>query len=325
MKRLTVYTKNNKIYLYDGEKNEIIMDVNDYRHIINNSHTGKYKLFDKIINEFQIKDREEIKEKFLYLFNFILVNNVANYIIDQYKDAEFGELIFDESIKENNKQIIKLSGVLDIDDIIGDIIVSLINFDEYLKGKIKIDYGNAKPTNKDFVYEEKGIEYFFNYRTNDINKLKEQLKIDLVAFNFVKANGLNKDNRFILPIYIDEESLNSKGISNYEEYLVNWLSIAYLKMITKIHDYFVDYYKLDYKKGLETDNLTLALIDLLDLDIKPYPTGLEKSLEVGRETSGKCFFINGIVPPISLPQELALTLQSKDAFSVVPRVFKSNR
>ncbi len=325
MKRLTIYTRNNKIYLYDGEKVEIISDMNKYREVINNSNTGKYGLFDKIINEFHVTDIDAIKDNFLYIFNFILINNVANYIIDRFINEDFNELTFDKSIKENYKQIIKLSGTLDVNDMIGDVIISLINSDEYLSGKVKIDYGFAKPKNKNFVYEDKGLEYFFNYRTKDIENLKEQLKIDLIAFNFVSTNELTKDGRFILPIYVDEESLISKAIENYEDYLINWQSIAYLKMISKIHDYFIDYYKIDSKKGLENDNLTLALIDLLDSDIKPYPMGLEKSIEVGRETSGKCFFINGIVAPISLPQELALILQSKDAFSVVPKVFRSNR
>ena len=131
---------------------------------------------------------------------------------------------------------------------------------------------------------------------------------------------LTTDNRYTLPIYIDEKQLEKIGIENYQDYLINWISIGYLKMLIKIHDFLINYYNLTLEKGLKIDDVMLVLIDILDTEIKDFPKGLKKSIEVGKETSGKCFFINKIIQPVSLTPELTLLLQGKDAYNIVPRI-----
>ena len=68
-----------------------------------------------------------------------------------------------------------------------------------------------------------------------------------------------------------------------------------------------------------------ALFDLLDFQISPYPAGLQKSIEVGRSTSGKCAFITGPVEAPAIPREAMIELQAKDALGFVPRLRGSNR
>ena len=319
---LYVYNDENRIMLFDGASVKSIFDIAEYRDVLSNMGNSKYSFFDIIKNDYGVKDKKEIKEKFLYLFNFILVNNISNYIIDTYLEGELYELIFDSSIREFGEQSIKLSGELNLVDVIGDTITCLINSDEYLDGKIKMDYGTVPSAGA--TVEEIGIETIFNYTPKGVLNLKDRLREDLIAYKYVTTKK-DEYGRYILPIYVDHDSLIAKGMENYSDYLVNWVSLSYLKMLTIIHDYFVDYYKLDYKKGLQSDDLMLNLIDLLAAEVTDYPKGLQKSIEVGRATKGKCFFIDTVVTPVSLSQDLAMILQAKDAYSVVPKIFKSNR
>ena len=122
----------------------------------------------------------------------------------------------------------------------------------------------------------------------------------------------------ILPI--SDEQLEKIGIDNYQDYLLNWISIGYLKMLIKIHDFLINYYNLTLEKGLKIDDVMLVLIDIFDTEVKEFPQGLKKSIEVGKETSGKCFFINKIIQPVSLTPELTLLLQGKDAYNIAPRI-----
>ncbi|WP_422484587.1 hypothetical protein [Gudongella sp. DL1XJH-153] len=323
MKKLFVFQRNKRIMLYDGVKAETIFNQKEYTDVFSSLETDKYGFFKNIIDHYGIEDPRQIEERFSYLFNFILVNNIVNYIIDCYKDGDYQEIIFDETIRNNSKQIIKLKGRLDTEDALGDIIISLINSESYLLDQVKIDYGKINKKEIDINFDSKKLEFFFRYATNDVKNLIDTLNSDLVAFKFVRKSRKNEEGRYILPVYVDNKSLQLKGIDNYEDFLVNWKSLAYLHMLSKIHDYFIDYYNIDSEKGLVSDDLMLGLVSLLDCAIQDYPTGLDKSIEVGRETSGKCYFIDGVVPPISITQELALILQSRDAFSVVPKVFKN--
>lgn len=309
--------------MYDGESTETIFEEREYRDVFSNIEEDKYGFFKKIINHYEVKDPKEIIDRFSYIFNFILVNNITNYIIDKYWKGDFGEIVFDEKIKDIKKTSIKLSGIIDVEDAIGDIITCFINSDAYLNGEIKIDYGRIDKKDIDLTFDNKGIDFFFRYTADAVDVFIKELEIDLVAFKFVEKEDKNEEGRYTLPIYVDHETLVSKGIEDYEDFLVNWTSLAYLHMLSVIHDYFVDYYFITTEKGLVNDNLMLGLISLLDADIKPYPQGLKKSLEVGRATKGKCYFIDGIVPPLSISQDLALVFQGKDVFSVVPKVFKN--
>ncbi|MDU5099674.1 MAG: hypothetical protein E6249_04295 [Peptoniphilus grossensis] len=322
MNRIYVSADKSNIYFsYDNVK-EIVLDLKIYNNVVENMDKDEYKFFERIISNYEINTQRELEKNFLYLFNFILINNLANYLLDKARDIEADEIVFDEKIKRSKKQIIKLSSKLDVEDALGDLIICLINSDEYLDGKVKIDYGKIESE----VSEKKKvlIEDIFRYRASKVDDFRNKLLEDLVAFKFVNQKSLEEENLYKLPIYIDQEGLSNNGIENYIDFLPNWTSLAYLKMLEKIYNYFVDYYKLDYDKGLNNNELLLALIEILDYEVKDYPQGLEKSIEVGRSTAGKCFFIDSFVTPLALSQELALVLQSKDAFGVVPKVFKNN-
>lgn len=322
MNRIYVSADKSNIYFSYDKVKEIVLDLKIYNNVVDNMEKDEYKFFERIISNYEINTQRELEKNFLYLFNFILINNLANYLLDKAIDIEADEIVFDEIIKRSKKQIIKLSSKLDVEDALGDLIICLINSDEYLDGKVKIDYGKIESE----VSEKKKvlIEDIFRYRASKVDDFRNKLLEDLVAFKFVNQKFLDEENLYKLPIYIDQEGLSKKGIENYIDFLPNWTSLAYLKMLEKIYNYFVDYYKLDYDKGLNNNELLLALIEILDYEIKDYPQGLEKSIEVGRSTAGKCFFIDSFVTPLALSQELALVLQSKDAFGVVPKVFKNN-
>ena len=322
MNRIYVIADKSNIYFSYNNVKEIVLDLKIYNNVVENMDKDEYKFFERIINNYEINTQRELEKNFLYLFNFILINNLANYLLDKARDIEADEIVFDEKIKRSKKQIIKLSSKLDVEDALGDLIICLINSDEYLDGKVKIDYGKIESE----VSEKKKvlIEDIFRYRASKVDDFRNKLLEDLVAFKFVNQKSLDEENLYKLPIYIDQEGLLKQKIENYIEFLPNWTSLAYLKMLEKIYNYFVDYYKLDYDKGLNNNELLLALIEILDYEVKDYPQGLEKSIEVGRSTAGKCFFIDSFVTPLALSQELALVLQSKDAFGVVPKVFKNN-
>lgn len=322
MNRIYVSADKSNIYFYYDKVKEIVLDLKIYNNVVENMDKDEYKFFERIIRNYEINTQRELEKNFLYLFNFILINNLANYLLDKARDIEADEIVFDEKIKRSKKQIIKLSSKLDVEDALGDLIICLINSEEYLDGKVKIDYGKIESE----VSEKKKvlIEDIFRYRASKVDDFRNKLLEDLVAFKFVNQKSLDEENLYKLPIYIDQEGLSKKGIENYIVFLPNWTSLAYLKMLEKIYNYFVDYYKLDYDKGLNNNELLLALIEILDYEVKDYPQGLEKSIEVGRSTAGKCFFIDSFVTPLALSQELALVLQSKDAFGVVPKVFKNN-
>lgn len=322
MNRIYVSADKSNIYFSYDKVKEIVLDLKIYNNVVENMDKDEYKFFERIISNYEINTQRELEKNFLYLFNFILINNLANYLLDKARDIEADEIVFDEKIKRSKKQIIKLSSKLDVEDALGDLIICLINSDEYLDGKVKIDYGKIE---SEFNEKKKVlIEDIFRYRASKVDDFRNKLLEDLVAFKFVNQKSLDEENLYKLPIYIDQEGLSKKGIENYIDFLPNWTSLAYLKMLEKIYNYFVDYYKLDYDKGLNNNELLLALIEILDYEVKDYPQGLEKSIEVGRSTAGKCFFIDSFVTPLALSQELALVLQSKDAFGVVPKVFKNN-
>ncbi|MEF3317106.1 hypothetical protein [Peptoniphilus grossensis] len=322
MNRIYVSADKSNIYFSYDKVKEIVLDLKIYNNVVENMDKDDYKFFERIISNYEINTQRELEKNFLYLFNFILINNLANYLLDKARDIEADEIVFDEKIKRSKKQIIKLSSKLDVEDALGDLIICLINSDEYLDGKVKIDYGKIE---SEFNEKKKVlIEDIFRYRASKVDDFRNKLLEDLVAFKFVNQKSLEEENLYKLPIYIDQEGLSKKGIENYIDFLPNWTSLAYLKMLEKIYNYFVDYYKLDYDKGLNNNELLLALIEILDYEVKDYPQGLEKSIEVGRSTAGKCFFIDSFVTPLALSQELALVLQSKDAFGVVPKVFKNN-
>ena len=318
MENMYILKSNNNIIFNDGETNEVIFNFKDYEDVLKNLSTEKYNFFKIIHEKYNIKNEEEIRSKFLYIFHFILIKNICNYIFDKYLSKKTNFLYFNKDIK-NEK--FKLSGELNSDDVLINIIISLINSEEYLSQNLKIDLKrfDINEINNEKI-EDKGINFYFYYDSIKKQDLKSKIEKDLLEFAYIDKNKKNVDNRYILPIYIDDEQLEKLGIENYQDYLVNWISIGYLKMLIKIHDFLVNYYNLTLEKGLKIDDIMLVLIDILDTEVKDFPKGLKKSIEVGKETSGKCFFINKIVQPVALTSELTLLLQGKDAYNVVPRI-----
>lgn len=317
MNKLYLRKENEKIVFLLENSKLTIFNLSVYLEIMDKFNSKKFAFLESFNNKYN-----DMNDRYLYLFNFALVNNIVNYIIDTCKEKKISEIIFDREIQKINKPIVHFSKKLSITDLLGDIIICLINSEEYLNGNLKMDYGNV-PEFINKTNEIISIESIFKYIPIEMEKLINKLKIDLLAFHYVKESFRDENERYILPIYVDEESLMKKGIADFNDYLVNWGSLAYLNMVTKIHDHFVDYYELGFEKGLVYDDLMLAVLSLTAGKICPYPKGLAKSIEVGRETSGKCYFINGIVNPVSLMQELAIILQIKDVFNIVPKVFRS--
>ena len=318
MKNMYIIKNNSSIILNNGDNDEVIFSFNEYKDILKNLSTEKYDFFKIIHEKYSIKNKEEIKNKFLYIFHFILIKNICNYIIDKYISKEISFLYFNRNIK--NKKF-KLSSELNLDDVLSNIIISLINSEEYLEQKLKIDFKDLdKIQDINDRIENKGINFYFYYESIKKKNLKIKIEKDLLELKYIEKNKKNTDNRYTLPIYIDEKQLEKIGIENYQDYLINWISIGYLKMLIKIHDFLINYYNLTLEKGLKIDYVMLVLIDILDTEIKDFPKGLKKSIEVGKETSGKCFFINKIIQPVSLTPELTLLLQGKDAYNIVPRI-----
>lgn len=318
MENMYILRSNNNIIFNDGETNEVFFNFKDYEDVLKNLSTEKYNFFKIIHEKYNIKNEEEIRSKFLYIFHFILIKNICNYILDKYSSKKTNFLYFNKDIK-NEK--FKLSGELNSDDVLINIIISLINSEEYLSQNLKIDFKkfDINEINNEKI-EDKGINFYFYYDSIKKQDLKSKIEKDLLELAYIDKNKKNVDNRYILPIYIDDEQLEKLGIENYQDYLVNWISIGYLKMLIKIHDFLINYYNLTLEKGLKIDDIMLVLIDILDTEVKDFPKGLKKSIEVGKETSGKCFFINKIVQPVALTSELTLLLQGKDAYNVVPRI-----
>ena len=318
MENMYILKSKNSIIFNDGDINEVVFNFKEYEDILNNLSTEKYNFFKLIHEKYNIKNEEEIKNKFLYIFHFILIKNICNYILDKYTSKKINFLYFNKNIK-NEK--FKLSDELSLDDVLRNIIISLINSEEYLSQNLNIDFKkfDINEIISDKI-EDKGINFYFYYDSIKKQDLKSKIEKDLLELGYIDKNKKNTDNRYTLSIYIDDEQLEKIGIDNYQDYLLNWISIGYLKMLIKIHDFLINYYNLTLEKGLKIDDVMLVLIDILDTEVKEFPQGLKKSIEVGKETSGKCFFINKIIQPVSLTPELTLLLQGKDAYNVVPRI-----
>ena len=318
MENMYILKSKNSIIFNDGDINEVVFNFKEYEDILNNLSTEKYNFFKMIHEKYNIKNEEEIKNKFLYIFHFILIKNICNYILDKYTSKKINFLYFNKNIK-NEK--FKLSDELSLDDVLRNIIISLINSEEYLSQNLNIDFKkfDINEIISDKI-EDKGINFYFYYDSMKKQDLKSKIEKDLLELGYIDKNKKNTDNRYTLSIYIDDEQLEKIGIDNYQDYLLNWISIGYLKMLIKIHDFLINYYNLTLEKGLKIDDVMLVLIDIFDTEVKEFPQGLKKSIEVGKETSGKCFFINKIIQPVSLTPELTLLLQGKDAYNIVPRI-----
>ena len=114
-----------------------------------------------------------------------------------------------KKLKREGKQIIRLIGSIEIQDILGNIITCMINSEDYLQGNIKIDYTNEVPRKSKNVLNL-DLNYIFNYTPNSLKEVIDKLKVDLVAFKYFGKSQVNENGKFILPIYVDEETLSKK-------------------------------------------------------------------------------------------------------------------
>ncbi|AYZ73383.1 hypothetical protein EGX98_04600 [Fusobacterium necrophorum] len=316
MKQLFISLKDNKIYLEESDTCEIIYDDIEYIDIVENIE--KYPYFQRIYSEYHITDYAIIKNEFLPLFHFIVLNNLANYIMDKVLNSDY-EIYFEKNRNLTKEQTIKLSGILRIEEVYNNLFNILLNYNSGMKSKIK--YKNKNKTEKKILKSNK-IEEIFYYSSQEKENLKKRVLKDLTEFQYLEIEKYKEEKHYNLPVYIDYEALEKKGIFGIENYMKNWESIAYLKMIIQIHDYFSEYYHLDLKKGLHNDILTTILFEIFNTEIKPIPKSLKRSVEVGKSTSGKCYFIDKIETPVAIPVDIALILRGKDVFSVVVRVSK---
>lgn len=321
MKKLAIFTTKNQVCFYDGAEGEEIFNLKSYKNLFKKDFSMEHNFFDKIIRDYKMTDIKDIKENFLYLFNLILISNLTNFIVDSYEAGGYEEIIFDELIENSERKSLKFNNLLNMDDLLGGLMISLLNSKDYLDGNMKLGYGKIANKKNIGIEKKKDLNFFLKYQGKNTRNLIDKLTVDLVAFGFVEKDKFNDEGRYSLPIYVDYDLLLKKQLNDYEDFLPNWKSIAYLNMLDKIYDFFARNYGMEAKEEkLVNDDLMIALISLLDYEEKPIPKGLNRSLEVGRQTAGKCFIIEGVERPISLPESLALTLQSKDIFSTVPKI-----
>ena len=140
-----------------------------------------------------------------------------------------------------------------------------MNSEEYLGQNLKIDSNQLKENEivKGEI-EDKGIKFYFYYESLKKQELKFKIEKILLEYAYIEEDKKNIDNRYTLAIYIDDEQLEKIGLENYQDYLINWISIAYLRMLIKIHDFLINYYNLTLEKGLKIYDVMLVLIDILD-------------------------------------------------------------
>ena len=72
MENMYILKSKNSIIFNDGDINEVVFNFKEYEDILNNLSTEKYNFFKMIHEKYNIKNEEEIKNKFLYFHIFIL-------------------------------------------------------------------------------------------------------------------------------------------------------------------------------------------------------------------------------------------------------------
>ena len=256
-----------------------------------------------------------------YLVNLILINNLSEILLEHTAADPATRIVFPEALRELSPEGVRLSGVLEESAFLPNILETLRQWDRFDSIEFSLPVG----VTADHLPVIGGLAEILRFQPAGIRQLKDQLKLDLIAFQFVKANSKSEAGRFRLPVYVDEALLAQSGIREPDGQILALASQHYLIMLGRIHDFFSQRYKLGLPRGFHHDELMTALFDLLDFQISPYPAGLQKSIEVGRSTSGKCAFITGPVEAPAIPREAMIELQAKDALGFVPRLRGSNR
>lgn len=276
----------NKVILFDNETYKNIIDS------INNKFIDIYNLSDEFYSEI------------IKTVNTALFNNLFFIINDNYD-----KVILSKDFDNTNENDIHLEILKDLLKVLkkSDLEITCIE-------DISIDYNTMK-NNLNFILE---------YRPKCNEDFYTKIKEDLIAFGYIRnIDGVNINNekdKYILPVYVDKKILESVEETVIEN---NYLSIAYLIMIEKIHDFLVNYYNLEFSHGLNNDIITVTLFNLFDAKISAYPKGLNKSLEVGKSIRGKCYFIDENFynnKEINLDKNILMSLQCKDIFGKAPYI-----
>ena len=97
IKNNCLYGKNNSLYFLTNEKSVLLLNFDDYESLCNNIKENK--IFSNIISKLDIDDIRIIKEQFLPLFNYIILNNISIYISDNCN----GSLYVENKNLSNNK------------------------------------------------------------------------------------------------------------------------------------------------------------------------------------------------------------------------------
>lgn len=313
MEQITVKERDNNLVIDFVGKRGMVVELAGYREFILRIHEKtRFK-------------GDPAESYFTYLINVLLINNLSEMIMEQAVLSDCKRIVFKDPSLIADGAKMELTGFLDGRGIIQNVFHRLIHSEQHLAGDLAVEALEgewpADTADPDVV----GTEAILRFQPQGVRSIKERLHDDLIAFQFVKKNHKNEQGRFILPVYVDEARLAQQGLTDIENHLPAWGSMHYLQMLTKIHDFFIQSYQWPDPKGFRNDDLMVALIDLLDYQIDPYPTGLQKSLEVGRSTTGKCAFIAGPADAFAIPQEIMMGLQAKDIFGLVPRIREITR
>lgn len=309
METIKIGTSKNNVVISFSRTHNPVVDLTSYQ---------TYLV--KILEKTNFKG-DPAESYFAYLINLIFTNNLAEQILEEARHLNCDHIEFQGSAQSLKPEALKVSGILEQADIMADICYLILQSRQARTGELTVGFSNGEAPVSHIEQSLEVIEAdpVLQFQPEAVRTLKERLNVDLIAFQFVKKNEPTEQGRFNLPIYV-AEAIDSAAANVAEQQILAWASIHYLQMLTKIHDFFISLYEPDAPKGFQNDDLMVALIDRLDYELMPYPSGLEKSLEVGRATSGKCAFLVGPVDAVSIPPEIMITLQAKDALGVVPKI-----
>lgn len=115
-----VYTENQKMMLQIEERRKALMDQKEYKKMVQ-SKDESHEIFKNYIKYFgKAKTSQVLDDRAIYLFNFILANNMTNYILDRAQEHGIFKIEFQKMLSEAKKEQVRFSGVLDIYDWMGN-------------------------------------------------------------------------------------------------------------------------------------------------------------------------------------------------------------
>ena len=180
MKNMYIIKNNSSIILNNGNNDEVIFSFNEYKDILKNLSTEKYDFFKIIHEKYSIKNKEEIKNKFLYIFHFILIKNICNYIIDKYISKKI-------RLNKFKDRLSSLKWRLE-------------------NNKLKLCFGSKRLLKQNFAkfieQRDSQMSYVGSYEETACNQM-------------LQLRYINKINQFIIKLRRDFEYKNAKGNEKY--------------------------------------------------------------------------------------------------------------